>query len=155
MTKHSKAPKYDLQLLWWDGGWQWQKKYLNTLTIMQFTFVSFSFCLTLSKCVCPIVSSRWCMHILGELETEGGGGGNIKQRFGVLSSHCLDRTPPHANEVFVCQYQFHFLFALRYTHLGWSLLSSWDFNRHLKVNKEVTLNYPRAAANAERHLSNV
>lgn len=50
--------------------------------------------------------SRWyaCVRALRELKA-GGGGGNIKQRFCVLSSHCLDRTPPRPNEVFVrlCQ----------------------------------------------------
>lgn len=43
------------------------------------------------------------MCVLGDWESEGGGG-NIKQRFCVLSSHCLDRTPPRPNEVFVCLY---------------------------------------------------
>lgn len=42
--------------------------------------------------------------MLCELEAEGGEG-NIKQRFCVLSSHCLDRTPPRPNEAFVYLYQ--------------------------------------------------
>lgn len=115
-----------------------------------FNFCVFTILLDIKQ-VCMIVLSRWCMCILGELETEGGGGGNIKQRFRVLSSHCLDRTPPRANEVFVCQYPFLFRSALRYTHLSSSLLSSWAIfsNRYLKVMKEVMPNYPSAPANAK------
>lgn len=54
-------------------------------------------------CVCVSLEAEqvMCVCMRSELDAEGGGG-NIKQRFCVLSSNCLDRTPPRPNEVFVC-----------------------------------------------------
>lgn len=102
-------------------GWQGSKK-----KALKYFYMSLTFPLTLSNCVCvcasPEAEQVMCVWMLGELVAEGGGG-NIKQRFCVLSSHCLDRTPPRPNEVFVCLY-LSLLRTHRHTrhHTSWILV---------------------------------